>query len=69
MLTGQNYSVTGIDANQFSVVYDAHDVYLKFNGGGGPPPVPEPSFVLMNLALAGILAAWKFRRRKQASSL
>jgi hypothetical protein len=67
ILTGQNYSVTGIDAGDFTVVYDAHDISLKFDQGG-PPPVPEPSFVLMNLVVAGILAVWKFRRKRAHSS-
>jgi hypothetical protein len=59
---GMFANVIGVDAGDFDVLYNSGNIQLQWNQGG-TGATPEPKFVLLDLALLGILVAWKSRRR------
>jgi hypothetical protein len=68
-LNGELFKTSGTYGSFFDIFYDLtdHAIELKYNQGGGGGATPEPKFVLLDLALAGILVAWKSRRKKETS--
>jgi hypothetical protein len=60
-------NVIGADSSDFDVIYgNPGEIQLRWNqGGGGGGATPEPKFVLMDLALVGILVAWKLKRDRK----
>jgi hypothetical protein len=58
-------NVIGADSSDFDVIYgNPGEIQLRWNQGGGGA-TPEPKFVLMDLALVGILVAWKLKRDRK----
>lgn len=57
-------SIIGADLGQWTVLYNPTDVLLEFTPSTSP--VPEPSLVLLNIALAlGLVLGYRFTRKKQ----